>query len=172
MITKVTVIHKDMPLTISTPKELGKNDIEAMKNKGINVDAVKTKTANKYIAYIKQDVYKPIQLNSGIKIIAEPDFNSIILKLLNDISEANVKFANKESDRKSCVDLVLALLDLVKMEIEKILKEKGATRVLDNFTKAIYVLDNYVKGYENEEIIKENLVTLKNVLIAIKEYRF
>jgi hypothetical protein len=33
------------------------------------------------------------------------------------------------------------------------------------------VLDNYVKGYENEEIVKENLVTLKNVLIAIKEYR-
>jgi hypothetical protein len=34
------------------------------------------------------------------------------------------------------------------------------------------VLDNYVKGYENEEIVKKNLVALKNVLIAIKEYRF
>jgi hypothetical protein len=33
------------------------------------------------------------------------------------------------------------------------------------------VLDNYVKGYENEEIVKENLATLKNVLVAIKEYR-
>jgi hypothetical protein len=52
-----------------------------------------------------------------------------------------------------------------------ILREKGAIRVLDNFSKAIYVLDNYVKSYENEEIVKENLVTLKNVLIAIKEYR-
>jgi pSer/pThr/pTyr-binding forkhead associated (FHA) protein len=171
MITKITLIHKDMPLTISTPKELGKNDIETIKDKGINVDAIKTKTTNKYIAYIKQDLDKPIQLNSGIKIIAGPDLNSTILKLLKDISEANVKFVNKESDRKSCVDLVLASLDLVKMEIENILKEKGATRVLDNFTKAIYVLDNYVKGYENEEIVKENLVTLKNVLNAIREYR-
>jgi pSer/pThr/pTyr-binding forkhead associated (FHA) protein len=166
--TTLKMVYEGKPLTISGPTELGKNDIEVLKDAGLPMDVGQVPRTMKPLVYIQQVVEKPIKISSGIEVIVVKLTDARFFELAGMVSQAINKVEKREADAKMFVHRMLIELNMISKNIKDILSALDVQEDLKRFEYDKMIITKYVDDHiTDERLVKESLCRLQNILWAI-----
>jgi pSer/pThr/pTyr-binding forkhead associated (FHA) protein len=170
--TELKVIYGDEAVDLSSPTVLGEEDAKTLRDLGIEMNVVKEPTTGKLFVYVQEGVERPIDLPSGLKVVANPRDPIVLAKKLTELELEIVELKNKVKrggeDVRVGAKIVLIKLECMHGVLKSVLQELDASQSLEKLESAMKGIKDYAENRIDERPVITFLDEVRAVLGALK----